>query len=132
MYVLDTPWDLAFASLVATLRLTYSIDGMALYLGPDRANTLPLDKITTRVVLRRELSVRSLDKLGADDLRLAGIAGANGTWKACARVPGSRSGRLLALTAGTALFDARVEIVAADKVMVRTKSGQKMELAIGR
>jgi hypothetical protein len=129
MYVLDTPWDLALVSLAATLRLPYAIDGLAVYFGPDRAATVPVDNIT-RVVSRRELSERRLDKLGADDLRLAGIAGANGTWKAYARVPGSRTGRLVALPAGTALFDAHVETIAADKVTLRTKSGRKMELAI--
>jgi len=72
MYVLDTPWDLALASLAATLRLTYAIDGMAIYFGPDRTATLPLDHIPARVVSRWELSERRLDKLGADDLRLAG------------------------------------------------------------
>lgn len=132
MYVLDTPWDLALASLVATLRLPYSIDGLTVYFGPDRANTVPVDKFPTRIVSRRELSVRSLDKLGADDIRLAGIAGANGTWKAYARIPGSRTGRLLPLTAGAALFDARVESIGADKVTLKTKPGRKVEVAIGR
>ena len=132
MYVLDTPWDLAMASLVATLRLPYSIDGMAVYFGPDRASTVPIEKVPTRPVSRRELSVRSLDKLGADDIRLAGIAGASGTWKGYARIPGSRTRRLLPLTAGAALFDARVDTIAADKVTLAMKSGRKAEIAIGR
>lgn len=132
MYVLDTPWDLAMASLVATLRLPYTIDGMAVYFGPDRANTVPIEKVPTRSVSRRELSVRSLDKLGVDDIRIAGIAGANGTWKAYARVPGSRTGRLLPLTAGAALFDARVDTIDGDKVRLAMKSGRKVEVAIGR
>jgi len=132
MYVLDTPWDLALASLVATLRLPYAIDGMAVYFGPDRAAAVPIEKLPRVVSRRGELSERSLDKLGADDLRLAGIAGADGTWKAYVRVPGSRTGRLIPLAAGTALFDARVERVAADKVVLRTKSGREVELAIKR
>jgi hypothetical protein len=60
---------------------------------------------------------------------LAGIAGANGTWKAYARIPGSRTGRLIPLAAGMALFDARVERVAADKVTLLTKSGRQIELS---
>jgi len=128
MYVHEAPWDLVLASLVSTLQLTYSIDGMAVYFGPDRAATVPLEKIT-RAPSRRELIERNLDKLGAEDLRLAAIAGLNGSRSAYARAPGSR-GLLLPLAAGTKLFDASVEGIAADKVTLRTKSGREIALTL--
>ena len=130
VYVAEAPWDAVFDGLIAAFDRTYTIDGKHVYIG-DRAAAVPLAKILSAPVTLspRSLVEREPKKIAAADFRLAGIAGANGTWKAYGRVLGSPK-FVFAATPGTNLFDASVAAVAADRVTLRTTGGRDVVVAL--
>jgi hypothetical protein len=130
VYVTEAPWDAVFDGLMAAFDRTYTIDRTRVYVG-DRAAAVPLGKLlsTPLTLSSRSLVERDPNKIAAADFRLAGIAGANGTWKAYGRVLGS-SKFVFAAAPGASLLDARVAAVAADRVTLHTTGGRDVVVAL--
>ena len=97
----------------------------------DRAGAVPLGKLLSMplTLSPRLLVERDPKKIAAADFRLAGIAGANGSWKAYGRVLGS-SKFVFAAAPGTSLLDASVAAVAADRVTLHTTGGRDVVVAL--
>lgn len=130
MYATDAPWDAVFDRVVAAFDLKYTIDGTRVFIG-DRAAAVPLGKLLARplTLSPRSLVERDPKKIAAADLRLAGIAAANGTWKAYGRVLGSPK-FVFPVTPEVSLLDASVAAVAADRVTLRTTGGQDVVVTL--
>ena len=128
VFVTEAPWDAVFDGLVSAFHRTYTIDGTNLYIG-DRAAALPLAEHFGGVSSSRTLVERDPKKIAAADFRLAGIAGANGTWNAYGRALGSPKLVFIA-DRDASLLDASVAAVAADRVTLRTTGGREVVVTL--
>ena len=130
VYITEAPWDAVFDSLIAAFDRTYTIDGTRVYIG-NRATAVPLEKLPSMplTLSPRSLVERDPNKIAVADFRLAGIAGAKGTWKAYGRVLGSPK-FVFAAAPGASLLDASVAAVAADRVTLHTTGGQDVVVAL--
>lgn len=128
IYARDVEWDRVFAALVSAAGKTYTIEGATTRL--DREDAVPIDELAASPGgTRGTLIQREPKKIAIEDLRLAAIVSDGESAMAWARVPGSAK-QLFRLEPGLALYDGKVESIAADKVVLRARDGREVLLSL--
>ena len=128
IFVTEAPWDAVFDGIVSAFHRTYTIDKTDVYIG-DRTTAVPLADHFASVSSTRSLVEHDPRKIAAADFRLAGIGGANGTWKGYGRILGSAKVVFVADKAAS-LLDASVAAIDADRVTLRTTSGRDVVVTL--
>ena len=128
LFVDDIEWDRVLDTLVWSSSLTYTIEKDHVNL--QRAgSTSEVAEACEASTYRRPWWMIKPQNLALDDLKLTGIAGKPGAWKAYAYAPGARR-LLVLLDAGVKLSGATVRHVDADRVTFATESGGNVAIPL--
>ena len=132
----DLPWDQVLSSIAATAGMVTVIEKERMFVGPPALARAPWTsavalaggKVTSpRTSVPSWLALRGLVKLGAEDLKVAGLVRSEGRWSAYAYGPGRT---FWSLAPGTELYDARVESIGPTGAAFKTEDGRRVELTL--
>lgn len=130
VFAQDEPWDRVFEGIVSAFHLTYTLKGDRIIIG--HGDTISVARAAEAHVSddrRPWATLRDFERVGADDIHLAALAGTGDTWNAYAHLPGSPR-TLVPLEPGRKLFDATVTAIGPTGVTLKTSGGRTTVLSL--